>query len=185
MARKLDQPEAAPAAPASAPAAPADGADDLAVLYPDATLTLAGRAITVREYGFIAGLQLRAQMAPFIRDLEATFAAGDGYTDDVLAVVGQHAELVRAAIAQSAGVEPEWIDTLHGADAEVLQLTWWAVCGPFFVRQLLRRAQEKAQRRQLLSGGDAYSPSSSTAASAASPSSDAAPSGSSGSTTVN
>jgi hypothetical protein len=156
------------------PARPDEGRDDLAIIHPEITRTIAGRAITLREYGFVDGLRLRAHTQPFVLALEALFQTTDGLTDDVMAVVGEHYDLVRAAIAQSAGVEVEWIEGLRGDDAELLLITWWEVCGPFFVRQLLRRLNERARRLQRL-GGAASSQSSPALDSAPPASSDATP----------
>ena len=60
MATKL------PAAPASDATATAD---DLAILHPDRTLTLGGRAITLREYGFFEGLDVADRAAAFIAEM--------------------------------------------------------------------------------------------------------------------
>ncbi len=136
MARKVTSTPKAKSAP------PPSGADDLAIMHPDITLTLAGRKITVREYGFVDGLRLRAQTRPFLLALEQLFGASEGLTDDVLAVVGEHYDLVRGAIAQSANVKVAWIESLGDADADQLLMTWWTVCGPFFLRQLIRRSGE-------------------------------------------
>lgn len=140
---------------------PDDGLDDVAVMHPEITRTIAGRTITLREYGFIDGLRLRARTQPFVLALEQLFRTSDGLTDDVMAVVGEHYDLVREAIAQSAGVELDWIEALRGDDAEMLLITWWEVCGPFFVHQILRRLNERARRLQRLAGASS-SPSSPT-----------------------
>lgn len=150
-------------------ARPDEGRDDLAIIHPEITRTIAGRTITLREYGFIDGLRLRARTQPFVLALEVLFQTSDGLTDDVMAVVGEHYDLVREAIAQSAGVELDWIEALRGDDAELLLITWWEVCGPFFVHQILRRLNERARRLQRLAGASS-SPSSSGPASEPHPS---------------
>ena len=65
MARKK---QADIVAPASAPAEV--GADDLEVLHPDRTATIAGRAVTMREYGFIEGLKLAPLYKGIVDDIE-------------------------------------------------------------------------------------------------------------------
>ena len=59
MARKVVKPEK--------PAEP--GADDLQVLHPERSPIIAGRQVTVREYGFIEGLGLRPLAQPFLDEL--------------------------------------------------------------------------------------------------------------------
>ncbi|MFU4637262.1 hypothetical protein ACM71F_30855, partial [Pseudomonas aeruginosa] len=64
MGRKVER-ETQPA-PATDP-----GADDLQILHPERTLEVQGRMVTMREYGFVEGLKLRATMQPFLDDLHA------------------------------------------------------------------------------------------------------------------
>lgn len=141
MATKLEKKSAN-----SKPSAPDKGADDLSVMYPDVTVTIAGREITVREYRFEEGLRIRALMRPFTADLDRLFTDGEALVEDVADLTGEHIDLVRQAIAQSAGVEPEWIAGLNDADGDLLLNVWWGVCGSFFIRQVVRRAAERARR---------------------------------------
>lgn len=173
MARKLTKRQAS---------RPEEGRDDLAILHPEATITVAGREITVREYGMIAGLQLRAQLKPFMADLGALFdGGGECLVEDIIDVIAMHLPLVQLAIGASAGVEPEWLDSLGDTDGDLLINTWWGVCGPFFVRPILRRKLEQLRRRA--SAGATSMPSSSPPASAHPTSSAAIPSDSSSSST--
>lgn len=144
MARKVT-----PKKPA---ARPDEGRDDLSIAHPDQDVTIAGRAITVHEYDNPTGLRVRAQTRPFLLSLEKLFQDGEGLTDDVLAVVGEHVDIMLPVIALSARVELAWVESLGDADSDTLLVTWWEVCGPFFLRQLLRRARERLQRQQLFAG---------------------------------
>ncbi|MHB1273614.1 MAG: DUF6631 family protein [Rhodanobacter sp.] len=174
MARKLPRKQAS---------RPEEGRDDLAILHPQATITVEGREVTVREYGMIAGLQLRVQVQPFIADLGALFeAGGECLVEDIIDVIAVHWSLVRLAIAASAGVEPAWLDSLGDTDGDLLINTWWGVCGPFFVRPILRRKLEQLRRQA--SAGATSTPNSSPPASAPPTSSAATPSDSSSSSTA-
>lgn len=135
--------------------APAPGADDLAIIHPDVTETIAGRRVTLREYGFVEGLRVRAAMRPFTADLGTVFAdGGEALVEDVLDLLGAHADLVQCAIAQSIAVPGEpaseddlaWVQSLGDADGDLLVNLWWGVCGLFFVRQIMRRTAERARR---------------------------------------
>jgi hypothetical protein len=175
MARKVS--------PKKPPAAPA-GADDLAVLNPDVSFTVAGRKVTVREYGFIEGLQLRPLMAPFVADLGRILGGeGECLVEDVLDALGQHIDLVRHAMARSISAADateeqiaeadKWLASLGDAAGDVVIKTWWGVCGFFFVRQVVSRSGERARHKAF--AGATSTPTSSPAATAPPPSSGATP----------
>lgn len=174
MARKVT--------PKQTPAAPA-GTDDLAVLNPDVTFTIAGRKVTVREYGFIEGLQLRQVVAPFVADLGKILADGECLVEDVLDALGKHVDLVQHAIARSISTPDAteeqvdeaaaWVAGLRDVDGDVVIKTWWGVCGFFFVRQVVSRSGERARHKAY--AGATSTPSSSPGATAPPPSSDATP----------
>lgn len=116
------------------------GADDLQVLHPDHKASINGRAVTVREYGFVEGLGLRQVMRPFLDALQAVIE-GDRLPalDEVTDLLGQHADAVVHAMAIAADVEPEWVRGLNQDDGEHLMLLWWTANGPFYVRSVYQR----------------------------------------------
>lgn len=125
-------------------AAPDEGADDLAVLNPDATVTITGRELTVREYRFVHGLRVRAKARGLVKDLRAQMDTGEMLTEDVVDVLATHEALVRELMVEAIdGADADWIDGLDDADGETVLLTWWGVCGPFFIRQIARRLTEQ------------------------------------------
>lgn len=177
MARKVDRNKKSPSAP------PARGADDLAVMMPNLPITVAGRALVVREYGFDDGLRVRALMAPLTRDLGQMFTSGEeALVEDIMDLLGAHVDRVRQAIAISTGTDVAWVAALGDTDADLLLNAWWGVCGLFFVRQVMRRSAERAQRKAL--AGATSSPSSPPPASADRSNSAATPSDSSSSSTT-
>lgn len=146
MAKKLQRkPKEAPTKGASS------SQDDLAILFPNRTLQLAGRAITVREYGHIEGLRVLAWAKPFIDAMYATIERGSPPPTyaEVSDVYARHADLVRDMVAKAAGVEPDWVESLNDVDGYLLTCTWWEVNQRFFTRRLLERAAvEKLQAKQ-------------------------------------
>lgn len=160
MARKVD-PSDIPAAVASASPEAAVGQDDLSVLHPDITLTIAGESITVREYGFIEGMGLRPVVAPLIADL-CTLIVTKPLAEDVYDVLGTHVDLMRQAIAVSVDRDPAWVEALNDRDGDDLVQAWWTVCGPFFLRQVVRRWQERSARDAMPSAGPTSTTLSST-----------------------
>lgn len=144
MARKVDRHTKSPSAP------PASGADDLATLMPHLPITICGRDLVVRKYGFADGLRVRALMAPFTKDLGEMFTSGEeALVEDIMDLLGMHVDRVQQAIAMSTGTDVAWVAALGDADADLLLNAWWGVCGLFFVRQVMRRSAERAQRKAL------------------------------------
>ena len=126
MARKVKE--------AAAVAAP--GADDLEVLHPEREVTIAGRKLVVREYGFVEGLQLRPLYKPIIDSLKPALAEGElPELEDVLDLLAVHANALPDLIAASCDQPVEWVARHLGLEAgHNLMLVWWGVNGPFFVR---------------------------------------------------
>jgi hypothetical protein len=148
MATKL------PAAPASDATATAD---DLAILHPDRTLTLGGRAITLREYGFFEGLDVADRAAAFIADL--ILASDDGALRyaHVRRLFGRHRAVIPAIAAQAGDVEVAWLEALPPDDLELYLATWFAVNAAFFVREVLAELRETQLReaQRLATGASA------------------------------
>lgn len=122
------------------PAPPEPGAEDLAILHPERTLTIAGREITIREYGFVAGLRLRPLMQPILDDLRSLVVTGaNADLGAIMALLGTHWQATLALAAEAAEVEPEWVEGLDAEQGELLLTVWWSVCGPFFWRNVIGR----------------------------------------------
>lgn len=125
MARKVKE-----AAPVAAP-----GADDLEVLHPEREVTIAGRQLVVREYGFVEGLKLRPLYAPLIETLKPVLAEGElPDLEQILGLLVQHADALPPLMATACDQPVEWVASLGHEDGHNLMLVWWGVLGPFFVR---------------------------------------------------
>lgn len=183
MARKVAKPVEAPA--------PETGADDLLVLHPDATQTIGGRAVTMRAYRFVPGMRVRAKSPQLVRDLQAQIESGTALTEEITDVLAAHEALVRELMLdaiEGADQEPAraewaaWIAGLDDTDGELLLLVWWGVCGPFFLRTIVRRWHQARQLKEdmdALFAGLTSMPASSSPATARPDSSDTnTPSGS-------
>ena len=133
--------------------------DELAILHPERTLTVAGRALTVREYGFVEGLAVHRDARALVADLAALVRTqGDAPWDAVLDVLGQHDAVVIELVARACDVEAEWLRGLSDADGQMLLMLWWAVNGPFFVRRVVTVLATEAARRS--AGANSTPPSS-------------------------
>lgn len=137
MAHKVEQPTP-PLADASE--------DSLVALHPDMTITVAGRAVTVREYGFFEGLEVAARCPGFIASIAGMVNADNLSYARVRRLFGLHREEVIHAAATAANVEAEWVAGLQGADAEVFMSTWFGVTGGFFVREAVQEVVELRAR---------------------------------------
>lgn len=119
-------------------------ANDLDIMQPDHTITVGGRTVTVMEYRFTDGLRVRAKARPFVRDLQAQVETGEMLAEDVLDIIAAHADLVRELVLDAVeGADEDWLHGLDDEDGQTVLLTWWAVNGPFFMRQIVRRLAER------------------------------------------
>lgn len=140
-------------------------ASDLDILHPDRSITLADREVTVREYGFIEGQRLLPIAEPLLAALAAAIGGKAVPTyRAVQAIIGAHIDLVVRLAARSilppeaplsaVDEEVKWIEALRPDDGTVLVLTWWAVNGPFYMRNVVQSlVVERA-----LSGGETSMP---------------------------
>lgn len=141
--------------------APEEGADDLQVLHPNRTATVAGRSITVREYGFIEGLGLRPLAQPLLDDLHAQVgASGVPELDGILVLLGKHSEIVAELVAVAADVEVPWVRGLKQDDGYILLMMWWGANGPFYVRSVFNRILAEKAAEKVRAGLTSIPPSS-------------------------
>lgn len=121
--------------------APEPGAEDLAVLHPDQTLTIAGRELTLREYRFVEGLRLLPLYEPFLEDLYGSLKDGEQVPQlhHLVQIMGQHHAQILELIALSAQVEQDWIEQLDDTEGTQLLYAWWTVNVGFFMRRISSR----------------------------------------------
>lgn len=148
MARRLPKGKEAPAAK-QRPAAP----DDLDVLHPERALTVRGRTVEVREYGYIEGLKVQAAAQPFLDALYALVSAASAPppAHAVRRVFAAHAVSVQWMIAQAitppadddiaafvdaVRANADWVGSLDDIEGDALTAVWWAVNSGFFTRRL-------------------------------------------------
>lgn len=178
MARKLD-----PNTPRAS--APEPTVSDMAVMHPDIELTLAGREVTVREYRFLDGMRARVKAKALIDELETYVADGsaaEAGVEDYVELLARHSDLVRELMLDSIdGADAAWLDALPNDAGTELLLTWWGVCGRFFVQVVAARLRDRllATARRAAFAGPTSSPTSALPATATpSPSSATTPSAS-------
>ena len=134
---------------ATEPSAAEQAAEDLTVMFPDSTVSIAGESITVSEYPFMQWLQLKPAHLPFLEQLaELVGHAAEGVVmDDLMEFFENQFQHVQALLAASTNKPEEFFNGLLAHDIELLMMTWWSVNKHFFLRSVHRtlRKQSKAQ----------------------------------------
>jgi len=120
-----------------------DTADDLGILHPDQTITLAGEEITVREFPHIDGIKAGAIARAMIEDLGAAIDADAASVDygTVEDVFSRHTDTLVRLESMSTGKPEDWVRALNDADGRVLDMTFWVVNSGFFTRRLVTGIQ--------------------------------------------
>lgn len=159
MARKKTGVIKAPEAPA------AEGANDLQVLHPNLVAMLNGREVTVREYGFVEGLQLQPLLQPFLDGLyELVKADSVPPLDQLVGLIGRNTDAVMEALAIAADVELAELQALKSQlEGRTLLMKWWTANGPFFYRCVLDRILAEKQVERLRAGATSTARSSAPA----------------------
>ena len=138
----------------------AKGADDLEILFPtDKTITIKGEPVTFNEYGFYAGLKVRAVGQAFIDDMSALFNQPHKISlSQTDALLGKHADVVVSLIALACNKTEAWVQGLSETEGCQVYDAWWEINGPFFVRCAAQNL--RSDRMVKLLGGLMFGPSS-------------------------
>lgn len=124
------------------------GEDDLAVLFPDRQATIAGVAVTMREYRWVEGMRLQMLLAPIVErlaDLAEQGSLADAAAHESL--FADASDVLPLLISTACDQPLEWVESLSDRDGRNLRLLWWAVNLPFFVP----RVSDRLLARQLAS----------------------------------
>ncbi|WP_027489386.1 DUF6631 family protein [Rhodanobacter sp. OR92] len=115
-----------------------DGADDIAILHPERQQTIAGVAVTMREYGFIEGVQLAEPVRHVVDALSDVAFSGELLTPHALRpAFTQHLDDVITLMAAASDQPEAWVRGLNDADGQALMLLWWVTNADFFVRRVI------------------------------------------------
>ena len=115
-----------------------DGALDAAILLPDRTTTIAGKAVVMREYSFAESLRHFALIAALSDAMTGIALNRDFHDFDSLrAAFGANADGVMELIAIACDEPVAWVRGLNADDGEALHMLWWGVNADFFLRRVL------------------------------------------------
>lgn len=138
------------------------GAPELAILYPERHASIAGVAVTMREYGFAESLRHAAPIQAFTDAITDTALAGNFHDLDSLRLVfGAQGEHVMQLIAAACDQPLDWVQGLGAEDGELLMMLWWGCNADFFLRRVLLSVQLRKVREL---GGQTFTPPSSAPA---------------------
>ncbi|HFJ3367574.1 TPA: DUF6631 family protein [Salmonella enterica] len=144
--------------PETATTSSTDGDDDLSVLLPEQSFTLAGETVTLREYSLRDTLTLHAVLAPVVNALATVTENAWASYERVETVLAAQHEAVIILVAHSINKPPSFVEDLSGTEGMTLMDWWWSVNRHFFMTAVIRRL---VCRQVTASGSAASSPSSS------------------------
>lgn len=121
--------------------------DDSQVLYPDATITIDGRDIEVREFRYEEGLRAAAIARPIITAMRDMLPENDSEIDltALEQIMGDNAQAWMELIALSTGQDVDWLRSLSDRDGLNLSILFWEVNAPFFTRRLVLAAASEQE----------------------------------------
>ena len=161
MARKIEpRPELQTAA-----AGECSAADQLQELAPNLAITIAGRAIVIREYGAFEGFEVAAQASGLMASIVESARDGDFNWARMRTLIGRHRDEVLAISARAADVEPDWVKGLGREQLEEFFSAWFGVNASFFVHEVLATLRDELMRKALAKAGTTSSSGSLTSGS--------------------
>lgn len=164
MARRVE-PRPDPPTPA---AGDPPAADALSELVPDLPITIAGRAIVIREYGAFEGFEVAAQAAGLMASIVDSAREGEFNWTRMRRLIGQHSDEVLAIAARAADVEPAWVKGLNRDQLDEFLSAWFGVNAGFFAHEVVATLKDELMRKALAKAGTTSSPASPPSASATS-----------------
>lgn len=137
-----------------------DADNDLALLFPDETITIGGEAIVVREFRYREGLEAAALARPIFAGLRAMVTGPDTKLapESLDALIAAHPEVWLKLVSISCGKPVEWLAGLPDREAMKLQIAFWGANSSFFTRRLLFGAAFAAAVRERRSPSPSSSP---------------------------
>lgn len=118
--------------------------NDLAILHPERQQTIAGVAVTMREYGFIEGVQLAEPVRRVVDALGDVAFSGQLLTPHALRpAFAQHVDDVVTLMAAASDQPEAWVRDLNDVDGQALMLLWWVTNADFFVERVIEAVTER------------------------------------------
>lgn len=140
-------------------------ADDLDALLPERTVTVAGRALTVRELTLRQSLQVHWAIKPVIAELAPAYAPGGSGVgvDTLFDALSLYPDVAIALLSHATGEPVDWLVTLPESQSTPLLLAFIGLHIPFFATRLelahqMTAAQALAKSSPVLSATGTTAP---------------------------
>lgn len=115
--------------------------NNLDILFPDKTVTIADKTLTIRELRFGEQLQYTHLLQPITKRFEQVDLNSnpEDEANNVLDILAFEYENVMQLMAICTRQSIQWIKSLTPEQGEDLMLYWWAINSRFFIRRLMRK----------------------------------------------
>ena len=138
--------------------------EELGILFPDRDVEVRDpdtgepAVLTVREFRFREGLEAQALARPLTGRLADMVAGDEPPAEEVVAMLGEHAELWLRLVGMACGRDADWLGRLSDKDGDAVSEAMWDANRDF----LFRRAVAEVARRRRREQAGSRSPKSST-----------------------
>jgi len=139
---------------------PADTEDELSVLLSTRNITIAGRALVIREYNLMDMLQLGEKLSALTQSLAGAMQTPWPPIEDIEAVLARHAGDLPELIACTVDQPVQWVALLPGSEGQALIDWWWTQNRRFFMNAVVRLETIRATRAKLSASAASSQPSS-------------------------
>lgn len=125
-----------------------NAAEDLSVLFPDQSILLGEKTVTVQEYPFMTWIELKPQCSEMNSQLAAFMTReAEVSIDELLECFEDNFQIMQKLLAVSISESNEYLKTLSDDEMQSLMLTWWGVNKHFFLRsanRILRKTNQQS-----------------------------------------
>lgn len=137
-----------------------DSEDDLSVLLSTRNITIAGRALVIREYNLMDMLQLGDKLDALTHSLAEVMDNPWPPVEEVEAVLRKHADDIPELIARTVDQPIQWVALLPANEGQTLIDWWWTQNRRFFMKAVVRLVGIRVTRAKLSASAASSQPSS-------------------------
>ncbi|TQI78698.1 hypothetical protein FHU10_1261 [Serratia fonticola] len=119
--------------------------DDLSTVLSTRDITIAGNALTIREFNLIDSLVMHDAITPVVTSLTDVMETDWPSFEDVQRVLARHADVLPALLARCIDRPVEWVASLPASEGTTLMDWWWSVNRRFFMNAVVRQITLRAQ----------------------------------------
>ena len=133
--------------------------DELSVLLSTRDITIAGRAMVIREYTLTDMLHLGAPLDALTHSLADAMKTPWPAIEEIEAVLRKHASDMPELMARSVDQPVQWVAQLPASDGQNLIDWWWTQNRRFFMNAVVRLETIRATRAKLSASAASLQPS--------------------------